>query len=444
MTAEILIMNREAVALAADSAVTLGEGEKIFTSANKIFSLSRHKPIGIMVYGNANFMSVPWETIIKMYRKKYADIEFPTLKEYAFHFIEYLKDYVNIISEEEKARFFEANVGGYFERIKAIINKEIDKYLTEKEQIEVTEIKKIMTRILNREYQVWQKTELLPNATEEHIKRFEEKYKENIIKVKNIVFEKLPFSKSQTDKLVEIAISLALKAPEKLFHSGVSGIVIAGFGENEIYPAVQSFHIEGIVDDFLKYKEYNYDQIDYKHNASIMPFAQGEEVGTFIEGINPRYYRDLKIDYSQIFQKYSELSTDYVKKEIALYIDNTNKEASKKKFIKLQKNLKKISKGILDDYWKRMDDYRLEKFVFPLLTIVSMLPKNEIATVAESLVNLTSFRKRVSLELETVGGPIDVAVISKGDGFIWIKRKLYFEKDLNPRYLHNYNMGDIK
>jgi len=31
---------------------------------------------------------------------------------------------------------------------------------------------------------------------------------------------------------------------------------------------------------------------------------------------------------------------------------------------------------------------------------------------------------------ETVGGPIDVAVLSKGDGFVWIKRKSYFDPRL--------------
>ena len=34
--------------------------------------------------------------------------------------------------------------------------------------------------------------------------------------------------------------------------------------------------------------------------------------------------------------------------------------------------------------------------------------------MAESLVNLTSFKRRVTMDAETVGGPIDVAVISKG------------------------------
>ena len=58
--------------------------------------------------------------------------------------------------------------------------------------------------------------------------------------------------------------------------------------------------------------------------------------------------------------------------------------------------------------------------------------------MAESLVNLASFKQRVTLDDETVGGPIDVAVISKGDGFIWIKRKHYFKPELNLGFIENY------
>ena len=42
------------------------------------------------------------------------------------------------------------------------------------------------------------------------------------------------------------------------------------------------------------------------------------------------------------------------------------------------------------------------------------------------------------MDSETVGGPIDVAVISKGDGFIWIKRKHYFDPKLNPHFMAKY------
>ena len=76
--------------------------------------------------------------------------------------------------------------------------------------------------------------------------------------------------------------------------------------------------------------------------------------------------------------------------------------------------------------------------VTPVLDTVLSLPKNELAEMAETLVNLTSFRQRVSPDAETVGGPVDVAIISRGDGFVWIKRKHYFQAELNHQFFNNY------
>ena len=74
--------------------------------------------------------------------------------------------------------------------------------------------------------------------------------------------------------------------------------------------------------------------------------------------------------------------------------------------------------------------------------MVEILPLKELAKVASTLVRLSSFEKQLSLEAETVGEPIDVAVISKGDGFIWINRKHYFQADLNHRYFRDYQQNE--
>src|SRR6516162_4331962 len=57
MTCEVAVMNKHGIALAADSAVTLGAGEKIYHGAEKLFALSPSMPIGVMTYGNANLMA---------------------------------------------------------------------------------------------------------------------------------------------------------------------------------------------------------------------------------------------------------------------------------------------------------------------------------------------------------------------------------------------------
>jgi hypothetical protein len=97
VTAEVAILNKSAVALAADSAVTAeidsAEGEhkeKIYNTVNKLFALCRRRPVGIMVYGSSDFMGVPWESIIKIYRDKYPTLSKPRLRDYANHFIRFL------------------------------------------------------------------------------------------------------------------------------------------------------------------------------------------------------------------------------------------------------------------------------------------------------------------------------------------------------------------
>jgi hypothetical protein len=69
--------------------------------------------------------------------------------------------------------------------------------------------------------------------------------------------------------------------------------------------------------------------------------------------------------------------------------------------------------------------------------------EDELAVMAETLVSLTSFKRKMSRDAETVGGDIDVAVISKGDGYIWVKRKHYFPPELNLRYLKRIEKEQI-
>ena len=120
MTAEIEIMNKEAIALAADSAVTMDreEGQKSFTSANKLFTLSKYYPVGVMVYGSASFMGIPWEAIIKIYRNRSGKQKFDTLEEYAKKFIAFLANGNTLFTENEQEKYLYGHVFSYFNHTK--------------------------------------------------------------------------------------------------------------------------------------------------------------------------------------------------------------------------------------------------------------------------------------------------------------------------------------
>ena len=104
----------------------------------------------------------------------------------------------------------------------------------------------------------------------------------------------------------------------------------------------------------------------------------------------------------------------------------------------LRKELTELGNKLVQDFADGLESYRRSQFITPVIDSVASLPKDELAAMAESLVNLTAFKRRMtSVETDTVALPIDVAVISKGDGFIWIKRKHYFEPAFNPHFFSN-------
>ena len=77
---------------------------------------------------------------------------------------------------------------------------------------------------------------------------------------------------------------------------------------------------------------------------------------------------------------------------------------------------------------KEFADYMREEIMQgydqPFMGAVSALRRQDLAKMAEALVALTAFLMRMTADQnETVTEPIDVALLSKGDGFIWIKHK---------------------
>ena len=68
------------------------------------------------------------------------------------------------------------------------------------------------------------------------------------------------------------------------------------------------------------------------------------------------------------------------------------------------------------------------------------MPVQELVILAESLVEITSLKRRVTDELETVGGAVDVVAITRSEGLVWIKRKHYFEPGLNPRFFQRQSI----
>jgi len=64
--------------------------------------------------------------------------------------------------------------------------------------------------------------------------------------------------------------------------------------------------------------------------------------------------------------------------------------------------------------------------------ILAPMPIHDAIDLANFLVDTTINFFKFAPGAEVVGGPIDIAVITKHEGFKWIKRKYYYDSELNP------------
>jgi hypothetical protein len=128
MTAEVAVLNRIGVALAADSAVTIGQdANKIYTSADKLFQLSPTAPVGIMIYGNADFCGLPWETIIKAYRRTLGDLVFDTVAAHGEHFIQFLTNARDLFPEDRQTLHLERLIGNFLLTVRDHLREHLDR-----------------------------------------------------------------------------------------------------------------------------------------------------------------------------------------------------------------------------------------------------------------------------------------------------------------------------
>ncbi len=424
MTAVVGILNQQAVAVAADSAVTVrgANGIKIFNQANKIFTLSKRHPIGVMIYNSATLMGVPWETIIKSYRHQLGGKELTSVEEYQSDFINYLHKNDFFMSESDQLSYYEDFFYSSLISIKNDVSKENPEILGLGGLEQDKAFSKLLLGFLKKFTQLIEsqseKCEEFKNVSNETILDFiEDPLKKSVV---------LFFSK---DYKPSKALFTALK---KFFstiikHKGTldnfTGLVFTGFGSEDIYPKLIPINISLVVKDRLKYfvDRRNSATISYDMNSAIRPFAQTDVIDTILSGVAPELESTFMENFELFFSKYNEL--------LIKEVDNPDVETLIRRI-----NVPELISNYADQIAQVKTTYHIK----PLMNAVSFLSKEDLAEMAESLIYLTYLKRRITFAEESVGGPVDVAVISKGDGFIWLKRKHYFKPELNGHFFENY------
>lgn len=238
MTSEVVLMNRLAVALAADSATTVtywnkGTAEsRFFKGANKIFNLLPGHPVGLMTYATANLQGVPWEVVVKAFRKSKVAKPQKKLEAYASALFQFVEKDKNLFPEKYQVEQFTTQVENLAFRlyIEIIGNDRVSKAADENAK------KLAAAQLLSEQEKDIGTRPLLANALDEDIAAAEKAHLKDIA---DSVAGKDFFKRFAN--LIDLA-ALVRASLVGVFKQGVSpldrtGIVVAGYGEDEYFPS---------------------------------------------------------------------------------------------------------------------------------------------------------------------------------------------------------------
>lgn len=415
MSAGICVMNKCAVALAADSAVTVGNHLAVHNNANKLFAISKYAPVGVIMYANSDFMGIPFELIIKQYKKQLEKQTYKTLREYVDSFMTFLcaSEELYHFGQYEKKYFLDFCdyfCNGFDGDIKELHDKNVEK---KGGPLNDTEMLTVFQSIIEATEKYVTRLELLPNSFAEYIRAtYENDISDWLQKRYNWI------DKSNVSKLFNLII---IFFDRYYFNSSFTGLAFAGYGESELFPSMIHIHLSGIIQAKPRFKEINSFTVTHDLQSVIQPLAQTDVMQTFMLGVSER-----------VLTRFNHQMLSILVKDIKDLPDECFSPGKKESVEEqIKKSAERVSTEIIREAVK-------ESWA-PFYSAAASLPITDLAMFAESMINITSFRRKIALDqnIDTVGGPIDVAVISKVDGFVWVRRKHYFSLDNNLQYVLN-------
>ncbi len=424
MTSEVVLMNRQAVAMAADSAVTISGDRylKTYQSVDKLFPLVEGQPVAVMIYNNAEIMSTPWETVISLYREQSRGRSMETVAAYAEDFMAFLSGNPDLFpADHQDTEFFKMVAVVY-----TVIAEEFDYQVEQFKQSNagrttdhVSAIFEYVVGQVHADYQRYPddspRSDLpcFPDGMGEQVRR---RYGAEIDQLLDSLlaslrneYSGLEVSETTKSKLRDIGCYAVTK---DAFFEHYTGVVFAGFGSREKFPSMRSYLASSVVLGILKRKRDRAADINADSGPVFQPFAQDRMIRTFLTGMDQHLRMFI---FSESLKLSMGLVTDVVGRTPNL------SDAQRDKIFKdySQNNLQHA----LHEFFRSIDNYQYAVHTRPILRAVNSLPKKELGETAASLIKLNSFQQKVMHSVETVGGPIDVAVITRNGGLEWSREK---------------------
>lgn len=190
-------------------------------------------------------------------------------------------------------------------------------------------------------------------------------------------------------------------------------LVFAGYGETEPYPSICKCVVTGIKEGKIQYDK-GISIISDNQESKIFAEGQPDIIEAITYGVQTKRIDDICNRLSKLIKELVKLQNQY---------QNTP-----------NLHLDAIDDGTIRQEVKEVIDNSKELHFKQLKDLVKGYNLQEMACLAENLIKATELHRKITFQQESVGGVIDLAVITKNDGFQWLNRKSWYEPSKGGQY----------
>ena len=383
------VVNRQGVALASDSALTVGGRIAVFEHSQKIYQLSKKHRVAAIHSGNVNLFGVIDKILIEHFEKEYLDFkeEYSKLEDYVDAFIKYLeskKDYFKLDINEVKN--IESRV---YHLIYDILDDVVENFECETVEEAVIEYEKRVKSISN-------------DSWSNPVNYINEKYKKYIKDELEEYFNMDNITKEEFDRVEKVIIENLTK-----FELDPLRVVFIGYEKGNIFPSIIQTNIFEYVNGKITYVTQPKLSVSGEIENQMFQICLGE-----CNAINS-FTNDIA---DSIFESFFEEYDAYLSKVIEEDLESISVEQKDA----LQERLSIIRNNVENAVMKDIDKSIIENT--EALRSVSV---DELVRFAENMVKMTMIQSEYNLASDyqgTVSGKVQSAYITAIKGFEWFSK----------------------
>jgi hypothetical protein len=402
MTAQTVIMNKLCACVSSDSSVTLSGSDgtrRTFPTAEKITPLPPPHSILILHSGATDVLNVPYSVLLGEWIRTLPDAPLDKVSDYRVHLESWIIEQKGLFTPEAQSQYLTWILREKFLAVRTRILDQCHQQKIEPAEWGNPPAAAIVEEAITSSLDALSRQPRLQGWEDVDCAAIIHAHQAQLDEAREWVFDDTPRSKGGDAKLTDLAAAV-LGAFEP--HDRDAVLTFVGYSVQELFPASEKANIQGILEGRLRTAPPESTIITTDMDSGILPLGQTEAVNTFLRAYNSTF-----------------LVTAHAR------LDQFLTDA--KKLVSADSALEGQLEQLGDEAGKALDadfnDLSWKEFIQPMLNTVAALPPAEVARMAESLVGLQVLRQLTQADAETVGGPIDVAIVTRHEGVRWIRHK---------------------